>query len=306
MNNYKDAAASAQQDEREALSDSEIDILARQNGLDGPFLTASRSDYWRPFARTLLARAAQNKECKACELDVLRKLKSQGHIAKAINLINIENLKDAKRELYAAMHANVAISLPKDAVDTACLPEISDGQCDGCGADLGDAYCGGCLHDEKGKWLRGIKDDGYRTDNERCAAEILLKTYGESNIAPQQVQADAWRPIETAPKDGTRVLLKSPQGRIADGDWGRYGVWSWPYVMVEPTHWMPLNAIQQVQADAGAVDSARDAARLDYLGGIGPHQVREIALLAENEYCGDIRAAIHAAMSREQSGDDRD
>lgn len=71
--------------------------------------------------------------------------------------------------------------------------------------------------------------------------------------AAQQVQADAWQPIETAPKDGTRIFLKSPQGRIADGDWGKYGVWSWPYVMVEPTHWMPLNAIQHVQADAGAV-----------------------------------------------------
>ncbi|NSX05070.1 hypothetical protein [Cupriavidus gilardii] len=50
-----------------------------------------------------------------------------------------------------------------------------DEQCDGCGGELGDAYCAGCLVDSVGTWLRSIKEDGYRTDNERCAAEILLK-----------------------------------------------------------------------------------------------------------------------------------
>lgn len=53
-----------------------------------------------------------------------------------------------------------------------------------------------------------------------------------------------WQPIETAPKDGTRLLLATPTGKLADGMWSsRYGVWSWPYVMTEPTHWMPAPPI---------------------------------------------------------------
>ena len=58
-----------------------------------------------------------------------------------------------------------------------------------------------------------------------------------------------WQPIETAPKDGSFILLATPKGRIADGFWSLvYGVWSWPYVMVEPTHWMPLPELPGAQA----------------------------------------------------------
>ncbi len=47
-----------------------------------------------------------------------------------------------------------------------------------------------------------------------------------------------WQTMETAPKDGSRILLVTPSGKIADGFWSlEYRVWSWPYVMVEPTHW---------------------------------------------------------------------
>ena len=57
-----------------------------------------------------------------------------------------------------------------------------------------------------------------------------------------------WQPIETAPKDGSFILLATPKGRIADGFWSPvYGVWSWPYVVVEPTHWMPLPELPGAQ-----------------------------------------------------------
>ena len=60
-----------------------------------------------------------------------------------------------------------------------------------------------------------------------------------------------WQPIETAPKDGSSILLATPKGRIADGFWAlTYGVWSWLYVMVEPTHWMPLPAPPGSQAQS--------------------------------------------------------
>ena len=46
------------------------------------------------------------------------------------------------------------------------------------------------------------------------------------------------QPIETAPK-----------GRIADGFWyDQYKVWSWPYVMVDPTRRMPLPEDHGAQA----------------------------------------------------------
>jgi hypothetical protein len=56
----------------------------------------------------------------------------------------------------------------------------------------------------------------------------------------ERVQSNEWQPIDTAPKDGRRLLLATPRGKMADGNWEKtYKVWSWPYVMVNPTHWMP-------------------------------------------------------------------
>lgn len=60
-----------------------------------------------------------------------------------------------------------------------------------------------------------------------------------------------WQPIETAPKDGSRLLLATPTGKLADGMWStQYKVWDWPYVITEPTHWMPAPPIPQKAPNA--------------------------------------------------------
>ena len=51
-----------------------------------------------------------------------------------------------------------------------------------------------------------------------------------------------WLGIETAPNDGTSILLYS-KSYIADGIWDvKFQCWAWPYMGIEPTHWMPLYA----------------------------------------------------------------
>lgn len=58
-----------------------------------------------------------------------------------------------------------------------------------------------------------------------------------------------WQPIETAPKDGRRLLLATPSGKISDGIWATtYKVWAWPYVMCKPTHWSPAPPLPAIDA----------------------------------------------------------
>lgn len=58
-----------------------------------------------------------------------------------------------------------------------------------------------------------------------------------------------WQPIETAPTDGTRILLRGMGGKIADGHYGQPDGWVnpkrfvWPYINATPTHWAPLALI---------------------------------------------------------------
>lgn len=80
------------------------------------------------------------------------------------------------------------------------------------------------------------------------------KLYAAPQPAPQPAKADAWQQIETAPKDGTNILLINRKGNIASGLWQnlpRLSGWvlrggNEPNVFFNdhhgPTHWMPLPA----------------------------------------------------------------
>lgn len=73
-----------------------------------------------------------------------------------------------------------------------------------------------------------------------------------SHLAAYQAGYEAarkWLPIETAPKDGTRVMLIAMGGLIGIGGWGfetRYSDYAWLMdsysYWLTPTHWQPLPA----------------------------------------------------------------
>ena len=72
-----------------------------------------------------------------------------------------------------------------------------------------------------------------------------------SHLNPQATEP-AWRPIESAPKDGTEILLANPDGSCAVG-WFKFKghTTGWTdgdtYNMTWPTHWMPLPAAPEAQ-----------------------------------------------------------
>lgn len=63
-----------------------------------------------------------------------------------------------------------------------------------------------------------------------------------------------WRPIETAPKDGTPVIICTSGGKVFRARWFGGAVWSVDGYSVgfetsDVTHWMPLPQPPETQND---------------------------------------------------------
>jgi len=98
--------------------------------------------------------------------------------------------------------------------------------------------------------LRMACEAGLRNSNPGMAQEVLR--FAAMVIAAHEAAKPGWQPIETAPKDGTNVLLLNDKGNMAAGLWldGVLGS-GWflrggnkpDYFFNNhrgPTHWMPL------------------------------------------------------------------
>lgn len=117
-----------------------------------------------------------------------------------------------------------------------------------------------------------------------------------------------WQPIETVPKDGTRVLLHLPSGYVVLGEWQenrhyRNGKlvhesaeWNWGASVVwlfdapEPTHWMPLPASPEGFASQPASFSEQMADLID----------REI-----EQSTSSVHQAIEEILGRSPSREER-
>jgi len=73
-------------------------------------------------------------------------------------------------------------------------------------------------------------------------AAVLYAHQRIAELEAQLADKEGWQSIETAPRDKRVILLhRISNGRTADGLWNG-DCWAWPYVLLEPTHWMPLPA----------------------------------------------------------------
>ena len=87
-----------------------------------------------------------------------------------------------------------------------------------------------------------LSDFAKRRLVELDAARAALESAG-------QVRGDGWLPIESAPKDGTTIIVFRPNAnnkyilRVSADRWleidGR-GVWAKSNASTQPTHWQPL------------------------------------------------------------------
>lgn len=118
------------------------------------------------------------------------------------------------------------------------------------------------LTDEQREDLYNTYFDDVFTDGED--ADAIIKAIEQAVLQSPEVQARQWQPIETAPKDGTHIMLSDgtsvtvghwlyqPGGtteyRDLDGRWigqddrDEFAGWIDWMGGITPTHWMPLPA----------------------------------------------------------------
>ena len=105
-------------------------------------------------------------------------------------------------------------------------------------------YCPDASAEEKAQIFRIWPDGRYFNGYTQARYEGWQAARSAPAAPVELPQGDGWMPIESAPKDGSEILLVSRKGRIANGCWmtanDKVGAWMWPYVLQEPTHWMPL------------------------------------------------------------------
>lgn len=96
-------------------------------------------------------------------------------------------------------------------------------------------------------YIEGGRDYG-EYDAARTEAKTVIRTWYKNATTPKQTEAGEWKPIETAPKDGRRILLLWDiplTGRWLDNTETKYPWAGWKpegmhAVHGHPTHWMPL------------------------------------------------------------------
>lgn len=134
--------------------------------------------------------------------------------------------------------------------------------------------------------------------------------------SPTPPEAPGWRPIETAPRDGTNILLLTAGG-VVEGYW-QWGDWSQsviecsydeaggPVFGCRPTHWMPLppapGAAPPEQAAQplmlNGLTEAETCATPSVLGLSGAAQPADVARLVEDVTVDDLLAIVRAEVVR--------
>lgn len=105
----------------------------------------------------------------------------------------------------------------------------------------------------QGKEPQGCTECGHNNINARGECRQCIDWQKHVCTFPPQERSDGWLPIESAPKDGTPVMLFSPcdpffndganvgTGMVwVSGGWRDTGGWRGDYGHDEPTHWQPL------------------------------------------------------------------